>query len=206
MGNLKEISNEKEYKIIRDEIQNLKNCITNYMGFVLGGSGISYAGLISIGNNINKEEAVSIAFLSIILAFVVSLVFLILIYKFNSHNRYAGYCKLLNQEQLLLKNNENINPGDIDIMSWEICVDRLRSSKFNSWILEKMLDELVKEGVLSQDQRDRKNKKSESWQFPFPVSVVFFILSAIFIIYSIYLIDQKYAFENITRLLLAPPQ
>lgn len=185
MGNLKEISNEKEYKIIRDEIKNLKNCITNYLGFVLGGSGLSFVGFLSI--NDYEKHLIPIAFLSLILAVTISLVLCILFYKFHSHNRYAGYCKLLNQEHLELDaGKSDLAYGEIDIMSWEICVDKLRALDSNT--IEKLIKELIEKKSIdiSEDEYKHRKSNSVSWHFPVTVTRVFFVLSLIYVSSSIY--------------------
>ena len=132
--------NIDEYQFIRNEMLNLKNCITTYIGFVLGGSGIAFLGFAAIAKETTKYCLLS--FSSLTLALIISIVLLVLLYKFNSHNRYAGYCKLLNQEMVTQNctiNNEqekqkfNIDPYpkiQRDFMSWEICMDRLRFSDF----------------------------------------------------------------------------
>ena len=61
------------------------------------------------------------SFTPIAIALVITLVLLIVYYKFNSHNRYAGYCKLLNEESWNIPSELNE-----DVYTWEICIDRLR--------------------------------------------------------------------------------
>ena len=142
-----EISNKDEYRIIRDEMQRLLNCITTYLGYVLGGFGASVVTIFAVIGSASKisivagdsqtavaETAALVAMVLLLLAIAMSMVLQIIFYKFNSHNRYAGYCKLLNQEQLILSTPINPAPGAgaIDVMSWETCVDRLRDSDFDS--------------------------------------------------------------------------
>ena len=125
--------NVKEYQIIRKEMNNLKDCITTYMGFTLGGSGLVFIGLAT-----TTIEGYPPIFASLLLSLIVSLVLLILYYKFNSHNRYAGYCKILNQERFEIKTSvKNAQSSQIyisdlntkrDFMAWEICMDQLRFS------------------------------------------------------------------------------
>jgi hypothetical protein len=110
--------NVEEYKLIRKEISELKSCITTYMGFVIGGSGAVFVALTAFKEIASSERLVyALEFSSIF----VTLVMTILFYKFNSHNRFAGYCKLLNQE---------VFGGDAryfeQFISWEKNVEKLR--------------------------------------------------------------------------------
>ena len=92
-----EVSNGAEYEMIRNEMQQLKDSITNYFGFVLGGFGASIIGVSLLGGEKLPSHASGLALTGLILAATVSLILRVLFYKFYSHNRYAGYCKLLNQ-------------------------------------------------------------------------------------------------------------
>lgn len=221
-----EISNAQEYHSIRSEMQNLKNCLTNYFGFVLGGFGISFFGF----NILEKYTgfyniAEPIAFTSLILAITITMVLQIIFYKFNSHNRFAGYCKLLNQEQL------NINHdmySEIDIMSWEICVTRLRETELEDNKLSGILKYMVMTDIIDEETKKKTeaylkrqdefsfkklslgimilikymlgSSKTKSWHFPLPVTSVFFSLSVIYIVFSLYTINRVYPiqFSNIT--------
>ena len=98
-----EKQNIEEYTLIRTEMQNLKDCMITFIGYVLGGSGIISLGIIALPKSKASYDAYAV--LCIIISLLISLVFLILLYKFNSHNRFVGYCKLLNQE--ILKTNKN---------------------------------------------------------------------------------------------------
>ena len=88
--------NLSEYILVRKELQEVKNCITQYMGFVLGGSSLSFIGVWF--SRRNGEDFLAPAYISLSLSIIVVLVLVILFYKFNSHNRFAGYRKLLIQE------------------------------------------------------------------------------------------------------------
>ena len=85
--------NKIEYELVREELLKLKECITSYMGFVIGGSGVAFFGIAAVSKNPGSHEI--LGFSCILLSVIVSLVLYILFYKFNSHNRFAGYCKLL---------------------------------------------------------------------------------------------------------------
>lgn len=99
-------------------MQSIRDCVTNYMGFVLAGGGIAQVAIAFIGVETKNEAGVAVACMA--LACIAALVLLVLLYKFNSHNRYAGYCKLLTQEQYTLGRE------DVQIHAWEVCIDRLR--------------------------------------------------------------------------------
>jgi len=219
-----ELSNYVEYRHIREELRNLKNCITNYIGFVMGGSGIAFIGFQYIKDDKSLHEI--IGFVSLILAIILSLVLSIIFYKFNSHNRYAGYCKLLDQEQIEIE----IENGDIlteqsanNILSWEICVNRLRSSDFeeepfaNLYADYNLDDVITDEGKAKIKSFSGKHKSADdgkfcggirilyeaflgklntkSWQFPLFVVIVFLILAVIYLSLSVYYYARIYTFD-----------
>jgi len=217
-----EISNSQDYHFIREEMKNLKNCITHYLGFVLGGSGVSFIGFYTIDNHVDKYEL--IAFISLILAVTISIVLFIIFYKFNSHNRYAGYCKLLNQEQLKTEDTQ-VSQKNYDVTSWEICMDRLRISDFEDKPFEDLLPDLVGDDIIKADKINEilelsgKNKKadegrylkgikiileilrgkvqSKSWQFPIFVVGVFISLATIYVVFSLFSMWQVHPiFKN----------
>lgn len=117
--------NIKDYELIRTEMSSLKSCITNYMGFVIGGSGIALYELISksgfVSNTVSNQsiDYGTIALTSLALSLLISLILVILFYKFNSHNRYAGYCKLITHEKF------DIELGG-DVIAWELCLEHFR--------------------------------------------------------------------------------
>ncbi|KAA3618540.1 MAG: hypothetical protein D8M58_21390 [Calditrichaeota bacterium] len=219
-----ELSNFKEYRFLRTELQNLKNCITNYMGFVLGGSGLSFIAFQLLSNKgpLNTEY---VAQISLILSIVISLVLSIIFYKFNSHNRYAGYCKLLNQEHINIKTTaESLDLiRDIDIESWEICVNRLRHSDFEDKPFKNLYEGYHITDVITQDLQisveyysGRNNAadkhrfwkgillifelivgrvNTRSWQFPLFVTGIFAILVLIYLIASLYFYSHVYTFD-----------
>lgn len=114
--------NTSEYKLLREELQKVKDCITTYMGFMLGGAGLAF---VQMGASTTGGDALG-AVIAMCLAVVVSLMLRILFYKFNSHNRFSGYCKLLTQEVLA------IAPGTHDIILWESAMDKLRECEIQS--------------------------------------------------------------------------
>ena len=75
----------------------------------------------NVGNSMSSDAMGPYAsFTPIAIALLIMLVLLIVYYKFNSHNRYAGYCKLLNEESWNIPSELNE-----DVYTWEICIDRL---------------------------------------------------------------------------------
>lgn len=131
--------NVKEYELVRNEMITVKECITKYVGFVLGGAGAAVFLISRIGQSSTPSIPMS-SFESAIVCFAIStiinFVLLILYYKFYSHNRFAGYCKLLNHERYCYKekNENNKDNEDTDehkvegssMLSWEVSVDTLR--------------------------------------------------------------------------------
>lgn len=75
-----------------------------------------------------------------------SFVLLILFYKFYSHNRLAGYCKLLNHERHSMdetKDETKSKDGEsISLFAWEICIERLRASDISPKALLDLLDRI----------------------------------------------------------------
>jgi hypothetical protein len=114
--------NIKEYELIRQEMTTVKECITQYLGFVLGGTGIAVYAILAMSNT--GTRFCEVAFISFVLSIMMSFVLLVLFYKFYSHNRFAGYCKLLNQEDL----GSSDDGKDVCLLSWEVCIERLRAS------------------------------------------------------------------------------
>lgn len=110
--------NVDEYRMCRAELDSLKGCMTAYIGFVLGGAAAAFVALGSLEKD--KINAPFLGLMCLALSLTVSFVFLVLVYKFASHNRFAGYCKLLTQERFT---------GDAGpLILWEICMDWLRAS------------------------------------------------------------------------------
>jgi hypothetical protein len=120
----------KDYELVRKEMSDLKDCITNYIGFVLGGSAIAFYGLLYSGIKDNRFDLV--IYLTMIASVILSFILLNLFYKFNSYNRYAGYCKLLNHE---LIHETQLH----EWISWEYCVDKVRQYDFDNTIFNELI-------------------------------------------------------------------
>jgi hypothetical protein len=128
--------NVKEYEIIRNEMQNIKSCITSYLSLIIGTSGISIFAVSYI--EIRKEPIEIITIIYFFVAILLTAIYYVLIYKFISHNRYAGYLRLISQEVkfgLLHPENETNNANskqnfiDKDILVWELCMCKLNNAK-----------------------------------------------------------------------------
>lgn len=193
-----------EYEFIRKELTELKNCITTYTGFVIGGSGIAFFGSSALTESEKLNENIVFAFL--ISSIIVSLVLMILFYKFNSHNRFAGYCKLLNQEKY-----DPMTPIT-QFISWEVCMDILREADFDLKLLlnkAASIPEIVgiKENVLNKINAIYKQKnslyrfiiglwllvktlsgfgKTKSWNFPLFIVCVFFVITILHIAFGLH--------------------
>jgi len=210
-----ENQNIEEYKFIRKELVNLRNCITTYIGYVFGGSGIAIFGFAAIAQNPGSFDVVGYS--CFLISVFISLFLLILMYKFNSYNRYAGYCKLLNQEKFYYPDNLR---GDDQYMSWEICMDILRESDLKqSVLLDKCknikIQGLDKKNIINAVQRisgpdpsaDKHihfkgfktiinailgNVKTSSWHFPNYVVALFFLINLGFLIAGFYFLLTSY--------------
>lgn len=113
--------NVSEYKAVREELERVRNCITSYVSFVVLGSGPAFAFLA--GKAADKQPNLPMGFASILLGIVATLVLFLLSYKFTSHNRFAGYTKLLTHERF-----DPAAKIDEEVFCWEICLDKLRAS------------------------------------------------------------------------------
>ena len=132
MGYRMQAENIAEYQILREEMGTVKDCITKYIGYVLGGAGAAIYGMASMSTVPLNDMEIVITSLS--LSAILNFILLILYYKFYSHNRFAGYCKLLNHERY------EIQKEGTSFLSWEMALERLRFSD----ISPKSLLELVK--------------------------------------------------------------
>ena len=151
--------NIREYELARKELFDIRNCITTYVGFVIGGSGVAFMGITLLSNRI-FDPLINIG-LPLVMSVLLSMVQTILYYKFTSHNRYAGYCKLLNHERHKIS-NENSLHKDADIILWEACMDVLRDSDSNVHRLSDLCDRIdisnLCEGTKKDDETTKKTK------------------------------------------------
>ncbi|MBN2415243.1 hypothetical protein JXO52_05350 [bacterium] len=218
--------NIKEYELIQSVLTNLKNCITAYLGFVLGGSSAAFFLYANLG-----KDSPHRLYLSMLMSIVLTLILLMLYYKFNSHNRYAGYCKLLNQEFLTIK-NKNLKVIN-QLMAWEISMDMLQREEMQrrndgSLIAESArlavnnsrhdkevgiiflkAQDLLKEyrqlncivffwkGIQCIYRALRQKNIGNSWHFPPVVTSVFVVLNSIYIALCVkWIIENSEIYHN----------
>ncbi len=213
--------NNAEYAYVRSEIRDVKGCITTYMGYLLGGSGFACFGLVSLSKN-GDAPLQYLSYASFSMALIISMVVLLILYKFTSHNRYAGYSKLLNLERYTPLEGH----GDMSFISWELCWDRIRQSDFLD--REYLLNKLEKVDIKSKDKTIYKaalepyiSKKStsdkhkylfgvmlllkyclgrlhsKSWVFPAYIVVCCFILCSLFMVGGVVFGIQYYFLEGV---------
>jgi hypothetical protein len=171
--------NIDEYKVVREEMLRLKDCMTNYVGMALAGAGAAIAAFAVLPNRNPPTLALS----ALALALIITLILNVLIYKFHSHNRYAAYCKLLAQEHWIRA--QRTGPFYL----WELLLSELR------------LFSIEQKKSRRQSERRRHPFKGVSllwnalfhgarnwstWEFPFYVVAIFFALVLLFFSASVY--------------------
>lgn len=194
-------------------MKQLKECITAYMSMALGGSGIAFIAMGILSNS--EPDYLAAGFVAPILSIVNSLILAILFYKCASHNRYAGYCKLLSQEMFL--GRESLTPGT-DFSGWEYCIPGLRrievgknrqslfteAGKAKIGGVENHLLYLKLKRLLGPkakvDRNDRilgrlliaetlrGRERAHSWGFPIYIAIVFLALTSMYLLMSFYFI------------------
>lgn len=154
--------NVDEYTLIRAELNGLKDCITHYVQMALGGAGVLIAAYAALQDgDLGLQRGIASAGA----AFVVTLILDVVFYKFHSHNRYAGYCKLLARESYPWPDDRE------QIHMWEECVGALReASRARLWTAEWWRHRF--KGVWK--------RPAESWAFPGRIFRVFAALVALF--------------------------
>lgn len=218
--------NQIEYEMIRKEMTNLKDCITTYIGFVIGGSGVVFLTIATANKIMSKEDIVASydthALALFLFSLIINLVLAILFYKFNSHNRYAGYCKLLNQEEVFFQNNNNNKEeSPYHIVAWESCMDALRDTDLENNFVKGLIEEIEIEPFDNETIRDcflslsgptpsidrdkekggykvliealRGQIKTRSWQFPMFVTIIFLVLNLIFFVGGFYYLTTYFS-------------
>jgi hypothetical protein len=125
----------EEYKLLRAEMINTRECVTDYMGFTLGSAGVAAISLSIAAESGNNAAAVVVA--SLLLSLLATCVASIMFYKFNSYNRYAGYCKLLNHELPHTPSNTSVT----SLFSWEIVLEQLKQFEFDRERIYKQAEE-----------------------------------------------------------------
>lgn len=131
-GGIMQSQNVAEYKVIREDLDRVRNCMTTYVGYVILGSGPAFGFLANRASDQNAQLAMGFA--AMLLCIISVLILFLLSYKFTSHNRYAGYSKLLMHERF---ENWPLLAGDIFL--WEICLDKLRAFDSDRTKLQELL-------------------------------------------------------------------
>jgi len=211
--------NMKEYSVIREEVNGLKSCVTTYFGYLMAGSGAALIGLASL-SKIESDIVIITPIVAILLSLGVSFFLYILLYKFNSHNRAVGYCKLLLHERdsSNLKEdrpNEPISNSNIeDIAAWEFCITRLRETDATiEHVIQQIenndnLSDTIKENLVRRlnfvsgptpvSDKEKiskgitllvstlfgKKAKTNSWEFPAYVILIFFLITTLFFVFG----------------------
>ena len=124
----------KEYQILKNEVVGIKDCITKYVGYIIGSNGIAFLIFSSIKNNSNTDSTQSTHLINIsdiiqpdivLVAEIIIIlsIYYIINYKFASHNRYVGYLQLLSQEihHHKFENKKPIGESNIKINEKDSC-------------------------------------------------------------------------------------
>lgn len=152
--------NLKEYQTIKQEINEIKSCITRYVAILFGESGLSFFLTIYI-----KEKDVSGNSFPLILFLLFSIgltlsIFYVLIYKFKSHNRYAGYIKLINQEVQHAYDEEEQRRDPI--IAWELVMSKFVNSPDTKEYPYERVGKMSFQGIEETDLRDKWDKLHSS--------------------------------------------
>lgn len=112
-----------EYRLMYEHLASIRECVTNFTGYVLGGSGV----LVTILGVIANPAIAGLV--AIIGSILVTMIALVILYKCNSHNRISGYLKVIEHERIDRANAPK------NLMLWEVCIGRLHhySRKRGTW-------------------------------------------------------------------------
>lgn len=127
-----QVQNINEYNALRKENESIKKCITDYLGYLFLGIGAvisAWGGLVVVSDQYKVK--LSVGYSAMAISLVITFMFLILVYKFISHNRNAGYCVLLSEEVWVKEPKINNKHSDDDIVAWELCINILRALDLN---------------------------------------------------------------------------
>jgi len=121
---------EKEYELLKKDITDIKKYINDYIGYIIGTNGVAF-GLFAY-LSLDKGSSFDAKFISLFLGLsILFFLYSIVIYKFNSHNKLAGYIRLLTQEVDYIDLNKKDNTcvcSDVNFqgsfLSWEFVMSR----------------------------------------------------------------------------------
>lgn len=211
--------NFAEYKAVRQELAHVRTCITTYVRYVVVGAAPALWFLA--GRTSEPHSALGMSFAAILLSLMSMLILFLLSYKFTSHNRCAGYSKLLTHEHFVSRTSgRNVSTLlDRCIFYWEICVDRLRAADSDPDRFQALLNlsgELnlpdmpdLKEILGSIAKRDRlawlkgwalifscSHEKSGSWKLPIYIARIFGAINLILIFFAAYFLFTGDAYRQ----------
>lgn len=184
--------NFQEYVSLRKEIDSIKKCVTDYMGFLILGIGAAFSvwGTIGAKSTETYNVILPLGYSSLAISMVAVFMLFILIYKFISHNRYVGYSILLTQEIWDEKSNKKFD-GE-SLMLWELCVNQLRkkevigSAKITEELVvyneqNKVIDiepspSTISTGLWFLFKALFRVQKSTSWGFPLTIVRIFVVV------------------------------
>jgi hypothetical protein len=184
--------NFQEYVSLRKEIDSIKKCVTDYMGFLILGIGAAFSvwGTIGAKSTETYNVILPLGYSSLAISMVAVFMLFILIYKFISHNRYVGYSILLTQEIWNEKSNKKFD-GD-SLMLWELCVNQLRkkevigSAKITEELVafnkqNKVIDveptpSTISTGIWFLFKALFRVQKTTSWGFPLTIVRIFVVV------------------------------
>jgi hypothetical protein len=176
------------------------------MGFVILGSGSAFWYLGS--KAFEKQTDFSTGVIAMLISILSTLILFLLSYKFTSHNRYAGYSKLLTHERY--------DTGSLigkNFFCWEICIDIVRGWAFDRPRLmadlaalgdcvrpinnlEEKVQALFPGGDAKKDKWNRlrgcflmlscTGEKSGSWRFPLYIARVFAAINITLVYFGVY--------------------
>ena len=198
-----------EYENLRKEIESIKKCITDYQGYLFTSSGVLLTawGLTATLQQNSDVARHAIGSVALAASSIVTFMMAILVYKFVSHNRCAGYSLLLTSEIWPVEQN------DIEIITWELCVSWLRANESpgGGAVLDAYPE--YREVFLHERQTAQSSthlngfvfllqalasfQKSSSWGFPVTVVRIFaFMASALVIAGTLLHEDSLEAFRS----------
>jgi uncharacterized membrane protein len=196
--------NVAEYRICRQELTKVRACITRYVQLVVLASNAAF--WVLAGKASEPEPGLAMSIAAILFAIMSTLFLFLLSYKFTSHNRYAGYCKLLAHERFR-------KSAKGPIIVWEIALDMLRAFDCDKAQIEEHLAacELTRNSISPipdlrkliepfsgpAPQKDRLNwlkgwqlifscsrEKSGSWKLPVYLARIFGIINIVFVLFA----------------------
>ncbi len=157
---------EKEYDRLKKESSEIRLYITRLIGFIITIAGLSSYFIESImkSNNDDPLREMLVVFISML---VITYLFVIIWYKFKSHNRFNGYIQLLMQEVdfiCLNKLTEKEKNNKSYIANYKKLVNRSKKTRelinknnLSTW--EFVMSRLNSSGKLKKNKNDKEKEK-----------------------------------------------